>query len=77
MQIHLAERGGLRLIMMLANEKGRRRGDPIPKSVLADGTEFNTETLEYQARHLAIAFGMLPETASVVATLAFYGVCRP
>ena len=51
-------------------------GDPIPKSVLADSPEYNSEVLSYQARHLAATFGMLPDTASTVATLAFYGVLR-
>ena len=61
---------------MIPTKKGRQKGDPIPNSVCHDSTEYNSETLSYQARHLAATFGMLPDTASTVATLAFYGVLR-
>ena len=52
-------------------------GGQIPKTVLADSAEHNSETLTYQARHLAATFGMLPETASVIAFLAFHGGRHP
>jgi hypothetical protein len=57
-------------------EKGRRMGDPIPKIVLADDAEFTASLIKYQAQHLAATFGMMPDTASTVATLAFYGALR-
>jgi len=59
--------------MTSAKEKGRfGRSSPIPNSVLVDDPDFTKNLLLFQAKHLAATFGMLPETASAVAILAFY-----
>lgn len=61
---------------MIANEKGSRERSPIPNSVLADSKEYTPSLIAFQASVLASRFGLLPETAATVATLAFVSGVR-
>lgn len=56
---------------MIANEKGSLERSPIPNSVLADSVEYTPNTLAFQASVLALRFGLMPDTATTIATLAF------